>query len=262
MAKIPDTSLRQYSDGEKVYAVDYNSDRNIIKDAINDIEDKLASTADGNSGADNVSITAITGITGGTIQLALEELKAQVNQAIDGYVPDGGVTIEKLDPTIIGSRSYSDNNIIVDNEPVAASLNKLDVRFGKKELQFTEANKIVYVNPTTGVNTPLAGVAGTPYRTIQYAINQLPKKIDHEVIIQLAVGTYLEAVNVNGFTGSGYIKIRGAVGSESSYVITLITFNSWLRAYVEGVTANVAHASFFSKEIARLESRIEVLEGV
>jgi len=40
MAKIPETSLQTYADGDKVYALDYNRDREVIRVAINDADDK------------------------------------------------------------------------------------------------------------------------------------------------------------------------------------------------------------------------------
>jgi hypothetical protein len=43
MAKIPEASLQTYSDGDKVYALDYNRDRDVFKVAINDIDDKATS---------------------------------------------------------------------------------------------------------------------------------------------------------------------------------------------------------------------------
>ena len=261
MAKIPEASLKQYTDGEKVFAVDYNRDREVMRTAINNIEDKIASATNGSSGGDYVKITPIDGVLGSTVQDALEQLKLQVEQAVAGYIPDAGVTIEKLHPTIVGTRLYSDNNFIVDSETLSDSINKLDIRLGAKHLGATTANATYYVNPTTGVDSANAGTVGSPFRTIQFALNQLPKKVDHEITYQLAIGTYLEAVSVTGFTGSGLIKIKGNPASPQDYVVTLITLNSWLKTVVEGITANVAHASFFSAEIARLEARIAVLEG-
>ncbi|MET3699346.1 hypothetical protein SAMN05877753_10215 [Bacillus oleivorans] len=67
----------------------------------------LASTTDGNSGADNVKATAIAGLTGATVQTLLESLKAlddsnkeyllsQIQGVTLGQIPDGTITPVKL----------------------------------------------------------------------------------------------------------------------------------------------------------------------
>lgn len=47
-----------------------------VKDAINNIIDDLSATEDGASGADNIGVTTISGITGNTVQGVLEGLDA------------------------------------------------------------------------------------------------------------------------------------------------------------------------------------------
>ena len=49
-------------------------------DDINNIKDTLASTTDGDSGADAVGSTAIPDVTGLTVQQQLEALKSQIDE--------------------------------------------------------------------------------------------------------------------------------------------------------------------------------------
>ena len=253
MAKIPDTSLTQYSDGDKVYAIDYNKDREIMKVAINDIEDKLASTVDGKSGADHVKITPINGVVAGSVQEGLEGLKAQINDIQEGVIPEGSITDAMLNPTVIGSREYSGNYVISDKEPVGTSLNKLDLHLGSKELQFTTSNMTYYVNPNTGLDSVIAGTEGIPYRTIQYALNRLPKIINHNITIQLNPAVYGESPQIKGFMGSGSLKIKGNIDAPSNYVVPLITINALLDVHTEGITATKAYGNYLE---AKIESHL------
>lgn len=65
---------------------------------INAIIAALQSIVDGDSGADNVKITPITGVTtlNNTIQEALEVLKTQINSAIVGTLPDRSIQAIKI----------------------------------------------------------------------------------------------------------------------------------------------------------------------
>jgi hypothetical protein len=69
---------------------------NVIGPRINDFVDALKATADGSSGADGIGVTTIAGMAGGTVQALLESLKAAVDNAVAGTVPDGSVTDAKM----------------------------------------------------------------------------------------------------------------------------------------------------------------------
>ena len=72
---------------------------------INDeITDVLNSTTDGASGGDSVAMTAISGVTGATVQAIAEDLKTQIDATVIDQIPDGSLTDDKLDTDIkIGS---------------------------------------------------------------------------------------------------------------------------------------------------------------
>jgi len=94
---------------------------------INQLLYALDSATDGSSGADNIKATAIADVTGSTVQTILEDLKGQIDTIVGGGIPAGSVTIDKLDSGIIGSRTYTENNYIVDDEAVGVSIEKLDI---------------------------------------------------------------------------------------------------------------------------------------
>lgn len=77
----------------------------------------------------------------------------------------------------------------------------------------TIADTTVYVDGAAGSDAAGDGSAGSPYATIQFAIDTLPPIIDHIVVIDIA-GTavspqsYAEAPRLLGFSGGGRIFLR------------------------------------------------------
>ena len=74
-----------------------------LEDTLSAVIDQLQSIADSDSGADNIGATAITGLTGTTVQALLEALKSnddsilnQINNVVLGQIPDGTITDVKL----------------------------------------------------------------------------------------------------------------------------------------------------------------------
>ncbi|AYC29642.1 hypothetical protein [Paenisporosarcina cavernae] len=83
---------------------------------LNQLIDALKSTAEGDSGADNISVTAIADIAGTTVQELLESLKAlddsnkayllgQIQGIVLGQIPDNSITLEKLAFSIASTAS-------------------------------------------------------------------------------------------------------------------------------------------------------------
>ncbi|MDQ5983481.1 MAG: hypothetical protein RUMPE_00505 [Eubacteriales bacterium SKADARSKE-1] len=85
----------------------------------------------------------------------------------------------------------------------------------------TSADITYYINASTGSDTN-AGSSSYPFKTIQHAINVLPKCINHDVKIYLATGTYAEVVTIKGFFGGGSFSLYGNTASalSTSYTIT------------------------------------------
>lgn len=69
---------------------------NELRLAFNQLIDDLSSVVDGDSGADNIAVTAIAGLTGASVQVVLEALKTQIDSTVLGQIPDGIITDVKL----------------------------------------------------------------------------------------------------------------------------------------------------------------------
>jgi hypothetical protein len=86
-----------------------------------------------------------------------------------------------------------------------------------ESIGYAPDNMTVYVS-TSGNDASGDGTESYPYRTIQKAINSLPKNLnDKEITINVASGTYSEAVLVSGFYGG---ILRFAFGT-----VTVKTFS-------------------------------------
>jgi len=65
----------------------------------------------------------------------------------------------------------------------------------------------LYVNTSTG-NDINVGSLALPFKTIQAAVNSIPKYLRSNVTIEVATGTFNEIIIVAGFTGEGDLRIN------------------------------------------------------
>lgn len=65
-----------------------------------------------------------------------------------------------------------------------------------------------YVNANTGSDANNGLSANTAFKTIQHAIDILPRQIDYAVNIEFAEGTY-DKVTIAGFNGEGRLTVSG-----------------------------------------------------
>lgn len=85
----------------------------LIASAINEIVDALLASADGDSGADNIHITPITGIAGTTVQSILESIKAALDNTYNQEYVNGKLD-EKADKTTV-AQSIKEVSLNSDN---------------------------------------------------------------------------------------------------------------------------------------------------
>lgn len=78
----------------------FDSRASDLKTTLNALIDSLKSTAVNDSGAENIAIEPINGVTGANVQSALEDLRVKINSAVAGAIPDGSITKTKLDPAM------------------------------------------------------------------------------------------------------------------------------------------------------------------
>lgn len=131
---------------------------------VNSLIETLGSEADDASGADNIGVTTISGVTGNTIQAALEDIKVQFDALVAGEIDpdtilipnsisssdmfaDGVVTGAKIaDGTItgekIGSKQVAAANI-ADGAVGTAKLAQLAVRAGNIDANAVTEAKIL-----------------------------------------------------------------------------------------------------------------------
>lgn len=75
---------------------DFDSRAEEVRVVLNSLIDQLQSDVDGDSGADSINLTSISGLTGTTVQTVLESLKQQIDDVVLGEIPDGSITPIKL----------------------------------------------------------------------------------------------------------------------------------------------------------------------
>ncbi len=79
--------------------------------------------------------------------------------------------------------------------------------FGAK-IGTLKSDTILYVSTTTGSDTTGNGTSANPFKTIQHAIDIIPKNLNgYTATIIIAAGTYPEDILISGFSTSGILKI-------------------------------------------------------
>lgn len=96
----------------------FDSRANELKDALNITIDLLNSTADGNSGADNVGATAISGVTGTSVQAQMESMKGLV----DGKAASGHNHDSSYAPTNLAGEGRTTETVKGNADAIAAHL--------------------------------------------------------------------------------------------------------------------------------------------
>ena len=85
----------------------------------------------------------------------------------------------------------------------------------------TTAPLTYYVNSVSGSDNNDGLTANTAFKTIQHAIDSVPKILVHAATIQVAPGTYDEKLDIYGFTGHNLIltSADGTLDAADNYVI-------------------------------------------
>ena len=105
----------------------------------------------------------------------------------------------------------------------------------------------LYVNGTTGDDSTGDGSSAAPYKTVQKAVDSLPKQLNaHTATISIAAGTYAEDLQVNGFQG-GLLNIGDPDGPSVTLQSIWVDFSSFVRVNITalvntGSAGLVAHS--------------------
>ena len=157
-----------------------------------------------------------------------------------------------------------DSPMIIDDDGNVTGINNLTMSGS-----LTGANNLVqksiseleyYVNGATGSDSN-DGSVGTPFETIQHALDMLPKYLDylHPHIIKIDTGSsYAEDVFVENFS-CGILSIE-PVGAGTFEVTSIRFFNCNSTVYVDNVQVNKEYA--FRIENSHVEARGCVVDAV
>lgn len=111
--------------------------------------------------------------------------------------------------------------------PVAGETAKVFMGKVKKYIEDTkplDADMFVYVS-TMGSDTTGDGTSSKPYKTITYALSQVPKDLGgYTATVNIADGTYNESVNITGYTG-GYLYLKRNGAQELNNLCNIISIS-------------------------------------
>jgi hypothetical protein len=116
-----------------------------------------------------------------------------------------------------------------------------------KNIKPLEADVTYYV-ATTGSDTTGDGTSAKPYKTIQRAVDILPKDLNgHIAIIQVAAGTYDEDVNILSFHGGELQLLSSSKDTLADTCKVRLVFVKYCGSYVQvnGFTATTATMTAF-----------------
>ncbi|MGO4678210.1 DUF1565 domain-containing protein, partial [Bosea sp. 2YAB26] len=98
-----------------------------------------------------------------------------------------------------------------------------------------------YVNAASGNDSNNGLTSSAPFKTISKAISMIPQIVNHNVIINVAAGTYNEEVSLSGYMGNGYVGLQG-----SSVIVKSVSFSRCNRLVISGFTATTTTTTAFS----------------
>ena len=111
-----------------------------------------------------------------------------------------------------------------------------------ESVEYIKEETNVYVS-TSGSDASGDGSESYPFRTIQHAINSVPKNLENKAItINIASGTYAEDVEVSGFSGG---SIRLAFGTVTISTISFYESNAILSGTALSIAASGKTYGFY-----------------
>lgn len=186
----------------------------------NTLTTELESTTDGDSGADNIGATSISGLSGTSVQALLESLKLLVDTQLP--FPDGSITNNKLATDVkVGSLAALNT---IDKDSVTDAINEIDSILknygypkyagGGFTLATDDANKVIYVGGGGTVTVPTDLTVNFPLGTKIKVVSYTSSTIN----FTNAVGVTLDSYN-------GFRTIKGLYAAA---ILTKIASNTWV----------------------------------
>lgn len=246
-----------------------DSQSNELKVVLNNLIDSLQSQVADNSGAENIGIQSITGVTGANVQSALEDLRLQINAAVAGSIPDGSITQAKLAFQI----ASDDTAVTVIDANNHFTENKLN---GVLDELFTSANS-VKTNVSGAIGSPstvndtgsqLAGYIttekgriasnvgdGSSADTLKYLVDRLNVRLDElatnvnaKGVASTSADTLAQLVTKVGLIPAGKRFASGTVTSSAATTIFKYLSDANVAMYsvvVSGLSFKPSHVYLF-----------------
>lgn len=227
---------------------DLNGNMDILDTAVKTAQDHAADavkhitaaerTAWNAKASTSVATTTAAGLMAGADKSKLDSVAQGANNYVHPSTHSPSVIVQD-----------SSNRFVTDAEKTAWN--------GKANLvttpQQTTADITYYVR-TDGNdgNTGLANTAGGAFRTIQKAISMLPQLCNHQILINVAAGTYAENVSIDNFKGRISLQAGNTAVGETN--VQSITFSRCLgRLEANGFTGTSntvsAFAALYSQQV-------------
>ncbi|MGY3187150.1 phage tail protein [Lysinibacillus sp. TE18511] len=124
----------------------------------------------------------------------------------------------KIDPNVIvASRKYVDDKVAEIQTTVNEHLSEAVTK--------TKASKSYYVNASAGSDSNDGLTVNTAFKTTAKAISLIPQVVNHNIIINIAEGSYNETITLDGYIGSGTITVSGNTTSTNTHIVNNIVVN-------------------------------------
>lgn len=157
----------------------------------------------------------------------------------------------KLTPVAGQANTY---DMVRADEPIEPGTPINKVLLDSKASVLTE-DVTLYVNGSTGNDSTGDGSSAKPFKTVQKAVNSLPKLLNtHTATISIAAGWYVEVLRVSGFQGGSLVlgdagvsvALSSIVVDSSSFV--RINISTLLNTNTGGLIArNGSHVEILSE---------------
>lgn len=178
----------------------------------------LESTTDGTSGADQIRATAVSGLTGTSVQALIESLKTYADSLSMGAIPDESLTNIKHDPAEVYKLGYaadagsSDAYAITLSPAPTAYYAGMTVRFKANTLNTGAAT--LNINALGAI--PIAKSYNSPMETGDILANQIVEVVYDGTNFQLIGEKLVPRARVS----------NNAVQSIANNTLTALSFNS------------------------------------
>lgn len=175
------------------------------------INEELVPYLEGENAATGIGIAAIEGVNAEDVQRALEILKAQINDATTGAIPDGSITTEKLREGSVVTSKLAEDTVTTDKV--------VDRAITNEKINTVSADKVT----GTIVNSQIADNAVTTDKITDFNITERKLGAGSVTELKIAVGAVTRAKIASGAVSQTYTATIGTewTGDDAPYTQTI-----------------------------------------